>query len=115
MSSLWHALTPVGEAFGIASLLAVVLYLWVLGWQWLADRLGVRDEAEREQQRREALDRLRAEVLERRGRVGCISPKTITGADDQVGPPTTYFMSHDGPYRIGAQGWEYLGTDRGER
>ncbi len=62
MWTLWHALTPVGEAFGIASLLAALLYLWVLGWQWLAERLGVRDDAEREQQRRAALDRLQADV-----------------------------------------------------
>lgn len=45
------------------------------------------------------------------GGIGCIFHKTIVQAEDENGSPCLYFLSHKGPYRIGAQGLQYLGKD----
>lgn len=47
----------------------------------------------------------------RSDQVGCIAHKTICMARDQAGNPSLYFLSPDGPYRIGNNGIEYLGRD----
>lgn len=43
--------------------------------------------------------------------IGCIHHKSIVQADDEHGNPAIYFLSHRGPYRLGAQGLQYLGKD----
>jgi hypothetical protein len=45
------------------------------------------------------------------GGIGCIRQQTITQAEDENGSPCLYFLSHKGPYRIGANGLQYLGGD----
>lgn len=41
--------------------------------------------------------------------VGCIRQQTIVVAEDAQGNPALYWLSRRGPYRYGAQGFEYLG------
>lgn len=43
--------------------------------------------------------------------IGCITQKSIITAEDENGSPCLYFLSHRGPYRIGANGMQYLGSD----
>ena len=43
--------------------------------------------------------------------VGCIRHQTIVSAVDELGRPAVYFLSQQGPCRIGVQGLQYLGTD----
>ena len=43
--------------------------------------------------------------------VGCIRHQTIVSAVDELGRPALYFLSQQGPCRIGVQGLQYLGTD----
>jgi hypothetical protein len=43
--------------------------------------------------------------------IGCVSHKSIVVAEDESGRPALYFLSHRGPYRIGANGLQYLGRD----
>ena len=43
--------------------------------------------------------------------IGCVAPKSICLGEDESGNPAIYFMSHRGPYRIGAGGLEYCGRD----
>ena len=43
--------------------------------------------------------------------IGCIAHKSICLGEDESGRPALYFMSHKGPYRIGAFGLQYLGRD----
>lgn len=43
--------------------------------------------------------------------VGCSRHQSITAGDDENGNPCLYFMSHRGPYRVGAFGLEYCGRD----
>lgn len=43
--------------------------------------------------------------------IGCISHKSIVLSEDEAGRPALYFMSHKGPYRLGANGLQFLGRD----
>lgn len=43
--------------------------------------------------------------------IGCIAHKTIVVGEDEAGRPALYFLSHRGPYRVGANGLQYLGRD----
>lgn len=43
--------------------------------------------------------------------VGCIHHKSVFVAEDENGAPCLYFLSHRGPYRVGATGLQYLGAD----
>ena len=43
--------------------------------------------------------------------VGCIRHQTIVSAEDESGRPAVYFLSHLGPYRVGANGLQYIGED----
>lgn len=45
------------------------------------------------------------------GGIGCIRHQSIVQAEDEHGTPCLYFLSHRGPYRIGANGLQYLGGD----
>lgn len=45
------------------------------------------------------------------GTVGAISHKSIALGEDAIGNACLYFMSHNGPYRVGLNGVEYLGRD----
>lgn len=45
------------------------------------------------------------------GTVGCIRHHTIVTGEDENGNPCLYFLSTRGPYRVGAFGVQYLGTD----
>ena len=42
---------------------------------------------------------------------GCIHQRTIVRGEDENGAEALYFLSKRGPYRIGAQGLQYLGRD----
>lgn len=44
-------------------------------------------------------------------KIGCIAQKSIVLSEDEHGDPALYFWSHRGPYRLGAQGLQYLGRD----
>jgi len=44
-------------------------------------------------------------------RVGAIHHRTIVSGEDQHGQECLYFLSRRGPYRVGANGVEYLGRD----
>jgi hypothetical protein len=46
-----------------------------------------------------------------RSDIGCIRHETIQLAEDENGQQCVYFLSHKGPYRIGASGVQYLGND----
>ena len=43
--------------------------------------------------------------------VGAVSHKSIALGEDAVGQPALYFMSQNGPYRVGPNGLEYIGRD----
>lgn len=43
--------------------------------------------------------------------IGCIRHQSIVMAEDEMGNPAIYFLSHRGPYRAGPRGLEYLGRD----
>lgn len=43
--------------------------------------------------------------------VGCIEHKSIVLGRDEHGQPSLYFLSAEGPYRVGAQGLQYMGRD----
>lgn len=43
--------------------------------------------------------------------IGCIAHKSIVVGEDEAGRPALYFLSHRGPYRVGANGLQYLGRD----
>jgi hypothetical protein len=43
--------------------------------------------------------------------VGCVHQKTIVHAVDENGAPAIYFLSDDGPWRLGNGGLQYLGHD----
>lgn len=43
--------------------------------------------------------------------IGCISQRSIQAGEDTVGNPYLYFMSSNGPYRVGMGGLQYLGRD----
>lgn len=43
--------------------------------------------------------------------IGAISRRSIVVAEDEHGAPALYFLSERGPYRIGAQGLQYIGRD----
>lgn len=43
--------------------------------------------------------------------VGCVSQRSLRIGEDQTGRPCLYFMSAQGPYRLGVNGLEYLGMD----
>lgn len=43
--------------------------------------------------------------------IGSISHKSIVLSEDEAGRPALYFMSHKGPYRLGANGLQFLGRD----
>lgn len=43
--------------------------------------------------------------------IGCFSQKTILQAPDERGDPAIYFLDRSGPYRVGANGLQYLGRD----
>lgn len=54
-----------------------------------------------------------APYLPRRVRddIGCVAHKTVCVGEDQAGRPALYWLSHNGPYRYGIGGIEYLGRD----
>lgn len=43
--------------------------------------------------------------------VGCIRLQTICQGDDESGNPALYFLSREGPYRLGNRGLQFLGRD----
>jgi hypothetical protein len=43
--------------------------------------------------------------------VGCIRHQTLANGEDEDGNPALYFLSREGPYRIGVRGLQYLGSD----
>ena len=43
--------------------------------------------------------------------IGCIRQQTVVYGEDENGNPAIYFLSHRGPYRIGANGVQYIGRD----
>jgi len=43
--------------------------------------------------------------------VGCIEHKSIVLGRDEHGQPSLYFLSAEGPYRVGSQGLQYMGRD----
>ena len=43
--------------------------------------------------------------------VGCVAHHSIINAEDEDGGPCVYWLSERGPYRYGAQGFQYLGRD----
>lgn len=43
--------------------------------------------------------------------VGCIEHKSIVLGRDEHGQPSIYFLSAEGPYRVGSQGLQYMGRD----
>lgn len=43
--------------------------------------------------------------------VGCIEHKSIVLGRDENGHPALYFLSAEGPYRVGSQGIQYMGRD----
>jgi len=43
--------------------------------------------------------------------VGCIRHQSIVMAVDENGDPALYWLSYDGPYRMGVSGVQYLGMD----
>jgi hypothetical protein len=43
--------------------------------------------------------------------IGCIRHQSIRMGEDEHGNPAIHFLSHRGPYRIGADGIQYLGND----
>lgn len=43
--------------------------------------------------------------------IGCIRHQSIVMAEDELGNPAVYFLSHKGPYRIGVSGVQYMGND----
>lgn len=43
--------------------------------------------------------------------IGAIEHDAIVVAEDDQGRPAVYFLSHKGPYRIGANGLQFLGRD----
>jgi hypothetical protein len=51
------------------------------------------------------------QVIPVRSDIGCIRHETIQLAEDENGQQCVYFLSHKGPYRIGAGGVQYLGND----
>lgn len=44
-------------------------------------------------------------------KIGCVFSKSLTQGEDAAGNPALYFLSHRGPYRLSANGLEYLGRD----
>ena len=47
--------------------------------------------------------------------VGCVRHKSIVMAEDENGRPALYWLSHRGPYRMGANGIEFIGRDVQDR
>lgn len=47
----------------------------------------------------------------RRMDIGALRHQVIVVGEDELGRECLYFLSHRGPYRIGAQGIQYLGAD----
>lgn len=45
------------------------------------------------------------------GLVGAVNHKSISLGEDTFGNPCLYFFSHNGPYRVGPNGIEYIGRD----
>ena len=45
------------------------------------------------------------------GGIGCISHLTIVQGEDENGAPCLYFLSAQGPYRIGPNGLQFIGKD----
>lgn len=43
--------------------------------------------------------------------VGALRHQTICAGEDENGNPCLYFLSREGPYRVGPRGLEYLGND----
>ena len=43
--------------------------------------------------------------------VGALSRRSIVPGEDELGGPCLYFLNDRGPYRLGAQGLQYLGGD----
>lgn len=43
--------------------------------------------------------------------VGILSHRATCVGEDEHGRPCVYFMSHKGPYRLGAEGLQYIGRD----
>jgi hypothetical protein len=43
--------------------------------------------------------------------IGCLHHRTLVMAEDEVGRVALYWLSHRGPYRKGAGGEQYLGTE----
>ena len=44
-------------------------------------------------------------------KVGCIHQKSVVMAEDESGQPSLYWLSYNGPYRLGANGVQYVGRD----
>lgn len=49
--------------------------------------------------------------IARGSNVGATNQRAIMMAEDETGAPALYFMSHKGPYRLGASGLQYCGRD----
>lgn len=43
--------------------------------------------------------------------IGCVHPRTVVAGEDEGGNPVLYFLSRNGPYRIGPSGLQYCGRD----